>query len=144
MVSRSLVLHNCWRWPSTCLSILAKAASAFFLSLFASVSLTLRSLILYSATVNASTAVMRRPSSSFICLWASSTHSSAIFVVWIALKKKKKKRKKRRRVVKINSLRAKIAYTLKKKKRKKNTMARSLFRVRNTSCFFKFLKSAIS
>lgn len=113
MVIWSLVLRSRRRWSSASFLAPTSAASALFLSLSALVSLTLRSFILFLATTSISMAAMHHPSSCFHCLWASSTHSSTILVVWIAFKEKKKD-------VKVNSLRAKITCTLSKDKELKN------------------------
>ena len=61
-VSWSSVWRNCWHWLFACLSASSRAASTLFLSLFASVNLVLRSLILCSASVNSSTAAICHPS----------------------------------------------------------------------------------
>ena len=91
-VSWSSVWRNYWHWLFACLSAPSRAASTLFLSLFASVNLVLRSLILCSASVNSSMAAICRPSSSFIYLWESLTNSSVMCVAWITIKKKKKVR----------------------------------------------------
>ena len=124
MANWSSAPRSCRRWFSACFLALASADSALFLSLSASVNLVLRSFILFSATVSVLMVAMRCPSSSFHCLWASSTYSSAIFVVWIAFKKKKS--------IKVNHLRAKTIFTLSEDKGLKNLPWSSPFSVFET------------